>query len=81
MGTLHRCIVRVSKKVQSSPMEMAKACKIYEPYIRDILQKVDAVMTIFAMEKELRNLKGRGHFPIPKITPHGIRTDNPQHAH
>ena len=37
-------------------------------------------MTIFAMENELRNLKGRGHFPIPKITPHGIRIDNPQQA-
>ena len=61
-------------------MEVAKACKIYEPYIRDILQQVDTVMTIFAMEKELRILKGRSHFPIPKITPHGMRIDNPQHA-
>ena len=37
-------------------------------------------MTIFAMENELRNLKGRGHFPIPKITSHGIRIDNPYQA-
>ena len=70
----------LARKSKSSPMEVAKACKIYEPYIRDILQQVDIVMTIFAMEKELRNLKGKGHFPIPKITPHGIIIDNPQHA-
>ena len=37
-------------------------------------------MTIFTMENELRNLKDRGHFPIPKITPHGIRIDNPHQA-
>ena len=37
-------------------------------------------MTIFAMEKELRKLKDRGHFPIPKITQHGIRIDNRQQA-
>ena len=66
----------LARKSKSSPTEATKACKIYEPYICDILQKVDAVMTIFAMEKELRNLKGRGHFPIP----HGIRIDKPQHA-
>ena len=29
------------------------------------------------MEKELRSLKGRGHFPIPTITPHGTRIENP----
>ena len=43
-------------KSKSSPTEATKACKIYELYIHDILQKVDAVMTIFAMEKEIRNL-------------------------
>ena len=58
-------------------MEAAKACKIYKPYIHDILQEVDALITIFAMETELRNLKGQGHFPTPKITPHGIRIDKP----
>ena len=33
-------------------------------------------MTLFVMEKELRSLKGRGHFPIPAITPHGSRIEN-----
>ena len=56
------------------------ACKIYGPYINDILQQVDAVIPIFAMENELRNLKGRGLFPIPKITPQGIRIDSQQQA-
>ena len=68
------------RKSKLSPAEAAKACKIYGSYISDILQQVDAVMTIFTMENELRNLKDRGHFPIPKITPHGIRIDNPQQA-
>ena len=31
------------------------------------------------MEKELRSLKGRGHFPIPAITPHFTRIENPHH--
>ena len=68
--------LELARKSKSSPTEAAKACKIYKLYICDILQQVDAVMTIFAMETELRNLKGRGHFPTPKITPHGIRVDN-----
>ena len=29
------------------------------------------------MEKEL---KGKGHFPIPKITPKGTRIKNPHHV-
>ena len=34
-------------------------------------------MTIFMMEKELRSLKGKGHFPIPTITPHSAKIENP----
>ena len=33
-------------------------------------------MTLFVMEKELRSLKGRGHFPMPTITPHGSKVEN-----
>ena len=68
-----------ARKSKLSPAEAAKACKIYGLY-SDILQQVDAVMTIFTMKNELRNLKDRGHFPIRKITPHGIRIDNPHQA-
>ena len=32
------------------------------------------------MEKELRNLKGKGQFPIPQITPKGIRIKNPHNV-
>ena len=70
----------LARKSKLPPVEAAKACKIYRLYISDILQQVDAVITIFAMENELRNLKGRGYFPIPKITPQGIRVDSQQLA-
>ena len=67
----------LSRRSKLSQEEAARACKIYGLYIRDVLQKVDVAMTIFVMEKELRSLKGRGHFPIPTITPHGTRIENP----
>ena len=56
--------------------QLARACNVYRPCIRDVLQQVDAIMTIFVMEKELRSIKGRGHFPIPTITPHDTRIEN-----
>ena len=28
------------------------------------------------MEKELRMIKKRGHFPVPKITPQGTKIEN-----
>ena len=34
-------------------------------------------IAIFVMEKQLRGLKGRGHFPIPITTPHGARIETP----
>ena len=66
----------LARKSKLPLTEAAKACKIYRSYISDILQKVDVVITIFAMENELRNLKGRGHFPIPKMTSQGIRIES-----
>ena len=42
---------------------------MYGLYIADILRQVDQVMKLFAMEKELRIIKNRGHFPVPTITP------------
>ena len=32
-------------------------------------------MKIFAMEKELRIIKNRGHFPVPTITPQGTKIE------
>ena len=55
------------RKSKLSPAEAAQACKIYGPYISDILQQVDMVMTIFAMENELRRTEDT--FPYQK-SPH-----------
>ena len=66
----------LTRKSKLSQEEAARACKVYGLYIRDVLQQVDVAMTIFMMEKELRSLKGRGHFPIPTITPHCTRIEN-----
>ena len=48
---------------------------MYGPYISDILREVDEVMKLFATEKEIRIIKNRGHFPIPRITPQGIKIE------
>ena len=46
---------------------------MYGSYIADILRQVDEVMKIFAMEKELRIIKNRGHFPVPTTIPQGTK--------
>ena len=53
-------------------------CKVYGLYISDMLQQVNEVKTLFAMEKELRIIKNRGHFPVPQITPQGTKIENPK---
>ena len=35
-------------------------------------------MKLFAMEKELRIIKNRGCFPVPVITPQGMKIETPQ---
>ena len=35
-------------------------------------------MKLFAMEKELRIIKNRGHFPVPVITPQGTKIETSQ---
>ena len=35
-------------------------------------------MKLFAMEKELRIIKNRGHFPVPTITPQGMKIETTQ---
>ena len=73
-------LCELTAKSKISQQEAAKACKVHRPYIHDVLDQIDAVMTLFVMEKELRSLKGKGHFPIPKITPKGTRIENPHHV-
>ena len=48
---------------------------MYGSYISDILRQVDEVIKLFAMEKELRIIKNRGHFPVPTITPQGTKIE------
>ena len=48
---------------------------MYGSYIEDILRQVDEIMKLFAMEKELRIIKNRGHFPVPLITPRGTKIE------
>ena len=69
----------LTRRSKLSQEEAVRACKVYKPYIREVLQQVDMAITIFVMEKQLRGLKGRGHFPIPTITPHGARIETPYH--
>ena len=42
----------------------------------DDLQQIDKVMKLFAMEKELRIIKNRGHFPVPTTTTQGTKIEN-----
>ena len=68
--------VELKRKLQLSRENAVTACKVYRQYISDVLQQVDEVMKLFAMEKELRIIKNRGHFPVPKITPQGTKIEN-----
>ena len=67
--------VELKKKSELSQESAVTACKVYGPYISDILREVDKVMKIFAMEKELRRIKNRGHFLVPLITPQGNKIE------
>ena len=68
--------VELKRKSKLSQEDAVTACKMYGLYISDILQQVDEVMKLFAMEKELRIIKNRGHLPIPRITPQGTKIEN-----
>ena len=61
--------VELKRKSKLSRESAVAACKVYRLYISDVLQQVDEVMKLFAMEKELRIIKTRGHFQVPQLTP------------
>ena len=67
----------LAKRSKISQEETANACKVLGPYIRDIMQEFEEVNTIFLIERELRAIKSRGHFPIPTSTPQGMKIENP----
>ena len=47
----------LTRRSKLSPEEAVRACKVYEPYIRDVLQQVDTAIAIFVMEKNSEALK------------------------
>ena len=51
---------------------------MYGLYITDNLREVDEAMKLFTMEKELRIIKNRGHFPLPTITPQDTKIETAQ---
>ena len=61
--------VKLKRKSELSQESTVAACKVYVPYISDILCQLDEVMKIFTIEKEFRLIKNRGYFPVPQITP------------
>ena len=70
--------VELKRKAELSQESAVAACKVYVPYISDILRQLDEVMKIFAIEKELRVIKNRGYFPVPKITPQDNKVETTQ---
>ena len=61
--------VELKRKSELSQESTVAACKVYIPHISNIIQQLEEVMKIFAIEKELRTIKNRGYFPVPHITP------------
>ena len=61
--------VELRRKSELSQESAVTACRVYVPYISDIIRQLEEVMKIFAIEKELRTIKNRGYFPVPQITP------------
>ena len=52
--------VELKKKSELSQESAVAACKMYVPYISDIVRQIEEVVKIFAIEKELRLIKNRG---------------------
>ena len=59
--------VELKKKSELSQESAVAACKMYIPYISNITRQIEEVVKIFAMEKELREIKNRGYFPVPHL--------------
>ena len=70
--------IELKKKSELSKESVVNTCKVYGPYIADILCQVDEVIKLFSMEIELRKIRNRGEFPVPKFTPDGIKIETTQ---
>ena len=70
--------VELKKKSELSQESAVAACKMYVPYISDIIRQIEEVVKIFAMEKELRSIKNRGYFRVPQLAPEECKTETIQ---
>ena len=70
--------VELKKKSELSQESAVAACKMYIPYISDIIRQIEEVVKIFAMEKELRLIKNRGYFPVPQLAPEECKIETIQ---
>ena len=61
--------VELKKKSELSQDSAVAACRVYVPYMSDIMRQLEEVRKIFAIEKEVRTIKNRGYFPVPHINP------------
>ena len=61
--------VELKKKSELSQDSAVAACRVYVPYMSDIMRQLEEGRKIFAIEKELRTIKIRGYFPVPHINP------------
>ena len=70
--------VELKKKSKLSQESAVAACKMYVPYISDIIRQIEEVVKIFVMEKELRLIKNRGYFPVPQLAPEECKIETIQ---
>ena len=70
--------VELKKKSELSQESAVAACKMYVPYISYITHQIEEVVKIFAMEKELREIKNRGYFPVPQLAPRECKIETIQ---
>ena len=64
--------VELKRKSELSQESAVAACKMYVPYISDIMRQKEEVVKIFAMEKELRSIKKQRLLPSTTIDPERI---------
>ena len=70
--------VELKKKSELSQESAVAVCKTYVPSISDITCQIEEVVKIFAMEKELREIKNRGYFPVPHLAPRECKIETIQ---
>ena len=61
--------VELKKKSELLQDSAVAACRVYIPYMSDIMRQLEEVRKIFTIEKEVRTIKNRGYFPVPHINP------------